>query len=231
MVLCGARAAEVQETKVSIFGEKLSINGGETKLTAAHWKDPDNTCRTLGELLKTTLPPPDGSGKRNAILKVEVDEKASWGALKSALLAAAALGVPKAVVELTGRAGGAVNLDLPGADLKAGGQVVEFPLSADGLKPLTENAGRKMEVTVKLAEALVKQQPAAVIKVHAPVELPAYAVATALGNLAGAKPAGVAFLPIRAETAQEKQDRKDAKDAVDKSLGTLLQPLPKKKHR
>ena len=215
-----AHAADTLSTAIN--GDTLSINGGDTKLGAAHWAKPEESWRTVGELAKSALPPGDKQGRRDVTLVVAVDDKASWGALKTLLLAAANLGVPKAEIRIAKASASPITiaLDLPGAEEK--GDVVEFPLSAGtGEELLTENGGKKLPVNAALISGLLKQVPNAVIAVRASVSLPAGKVARVLDLLARNK-ATFNFLPVREQTVKEAAEQKDAKDAVDRALeGTV----------
>jgi hypothetical protein len=202
----------------AINGDTLSINGGETKLGAGHWAKPEESWRTVGELAKTALPPGDKLGHRDVMVVVTVDDKASWGALKTLLLATSNLGVPRAEIRL-GKAP-AIALELPGAEEK--GDIVEFPLSAGaGEELMTENGGKKFPVTAGLIAGMLKQVPKGVVAVRAPLALPAGKVARVLDLLTKAK-ATFAFLPVREQTGKEAAEQKEAKDAVDRALeGTI----------
>jgi hypothetical protein len=211
-----------EELKASFAGEKLSLNGNPLSLTAAHWAEPEKNWRTVGEMLRTALPPADSSGQRTGVtLSVELDRKASWGGLKTLLMAAGALGVPKAKVKTSGQAEAkAVELSLPGA--QATGEVVDLPLSAGAEDvAMTENAGKKMRCTDGVVAGLVKQLPKATVQVKAPVAMPACQVTEVLGALNRAKAAGVAYLPVTEMGAVDGASRKEAKDAVDRALGGL----------
>ena len=203
----------------AINGDTLSINGGETKLGAAHWATPEESWRTVGELAKSALPPGDKQGHRDVTLVVAIDDKASWGALKTLLLAGAHLGVPRAEIRI-GKMSVSITLDLPGAEEKGG--IVEFPLSAGtGDDLLTENGGRKFPVNAGLIAGMLKQVPNGVVAVRAPVSLAAGKVARVLDLLAKNK-ATFNFLPFHEQTVKEAAEQKDAKDAVDRALeGTI----------
>ncbi len=202
----------------SIQGEKLSLNGGETKLGAGHWAEPEKCWRTVGELMKSALPPADASGKRpGVVLVVNLEGRAPWGALKALLMASSALGLTEAKINF-GKPGNHVNLALPGAD-PGSGTVVPFPLvTGETGKAMTENGGRKIEVTAALVLGLVKQQPQATVGVQAAPDLGAERVVECLRLLAEAKAAAVAFLPVKEITAQDAADRKLAKDAVERAF-------------
>jgi hypothetical protein len=201
--------------KMSITGDTLSINGGEQKLGAAHWAKPEESWRTVGELTKTALPPADNAGRRpDVTLLVEIDAKASWGALKTVLIATANLGIEKA--QITPKGGTAAALTLPGAEAK--GDTVELPLSAGtGDDLMTENGGKKVVCNAATIAGLTKQLPKAVIVVKAGTDLPASKVVRVLGLLKQNN-ANVSFLGLRAATSDEAASRQEAKDAVDKAL-------------
>jgi hypothetical protein len=227
---------EAAETvlKTAIKGNTLSVNGQPTRLGAAQWAEPEKSWRTVGELIKSAVPPPNDAGKRpNVVLSVDLDGQAPWGALKALCMAASGLGIPKARVALPSKPAKTVSVPLPGADPKEGqvvdfppgadpkeGQVVDFPLSAGpGGKVMTENGGRKLPCTLGVMKGLVKQLPRATVHVKAPTSLPAHRVAAILSNFHNeAKAGAVAFLPVKQITMEERADRKKAKDAVDRAF-------------
>lgn len=221
--LCGALHA-ADTLKTSIAGDALSINGNDMKLGASHWAKPEESWRTVGELAKTALPPADkATGIRPVTLVVDLDEKASWGALKTLLLASANLGVPKAEIHISKDE--TVSLDLPGEEAK--GETVDFPLVAgDGGAILTENRGQKLPCSMPLISGMVQQVGAAVVVVKAPVALRAAGVAHVLGVLTQCN-AHISFLPVRAATNKEAAEQKQAKDAVDKALEGTVRGLSK----
>ena len=220
VVVLGAGAAPGAETNLvtSIQGDQLSINGGETRLGAQNWAEPEKTWRTVGELIKSAVPPADASGRRAGVtLVVSLDAKAPWGALKSLLLAAAGLGIPQAKLN-HGKPGNHDLLALPGADPGAG-TLLAFPLAdGEGEKVLTENGGRKMEVTPVLAQGLVKQQPKATVALQIRNALPAVKALVAIRVLQEVKAAGVAFLPVKEISSTESAAQQEAKDAVDRAF-------------
>lgn len=216
VALALASASHAADTlKMTIVGDTLSINGGEQKLGAAHWAKPEESWRTVGELSKTALPPADNAGRRpDVTLQVEIDGKASWGALKTVLIAAANLGIEK--TQITQKGGAAATLALPGAEAK--GDTVELPLSTGtGDELLTENGGKKIPCNAAAIASLIKQQPKAVIVVKAGTDLPANKVVRVLALLKQNN-ANASFLGLRAATAEEAATRNEAKDAVDKAL-------------
>ncbi len=207
----------------AIHGDTLSFNGQPTRLGATHWSTPEKSWRTVGELMKTTVPPADAAGNRkNVVVAVDLDEKAPWGALKALVMASAGLGIPKARIQLPGAAKKTLSLSLPGADPSVG-KVVDFPL-LEGAKGelLTENGGRKMPCSDAVLQGLVKQQPEATIHVIAPTSLPAHGIAKLLVSLEEAKAHAIAYLPVKEITKEEAVDRQKAKDAVDRAFGGAL---------
>lgn len=217
--ICAVRGADTLKT--SIHGETLLVNGNEMKLGAAHWAEPERSWRTVGELIKSALPPADDNGKRDATLAVELDSKASWGALKTLLIANANLGLSKAEVTLPTTPASTVALALPGAEAK--GDVVTLPLfPGDGDDVMTENNGTKMKCTSGVVAGLIKQLPKATIEVTAPLTMPAYKVARVLNLLDQNKAAAVAYLPVKAPTEEDAKNRKEAKDAVDGALKGVM---------
>ncbi len=221
-VCCSVHAADTLKT--AIAGDTLSINGNETKLGASHWAKPEESWRTVGELAKTALPPADkATGIRPVTLVVDLDDKASWGALKTLLLASANLGVPKAEIHVSKDE--SITLDLPGEEAR--GEMVEFPLVAgDAGAILTENKGQKLPCSMPLISGMVQQVGAAIVVVKAPVALRAGGVAHVLGILAQCN-AHLSFLPVHAATAKEASEQKQAKDAVDKALEGTVRGLSK----
>lgn len=214
----GSLAAEGLKTAIS--GDKLSINGSETKLGAAQWASPENSWRTVGELMKTVLPPADAKGKRAGInFSVDIDETASWGALKAVLMAAAASGIDQARVNVPGKPDAHVILDLPGAD-PAAGEHVDLPLTeVKSGELLTENAGKKVPCTVALLQGLVKQLPKSTVVVNAATACSANKVIGILRALRDdAKAAAIAYLPIKQITPEEATNREEAKSAVDRAF-------------
>jgi hypothetical protein len=207
--------------KTAIHGDTLLVNNNEMKLGASHWAEPEKSWRTVGELIKSALPPADNNGKRDAIVSVELDAKASWGALKTLLIASANLGVPKATVTQPTTPASTVLLNLPGAP--ADGDVVTLPLfPGDGDDVLTENDGNKMKCTASVVAGLVKQLPKATVEVTAPVTLPAHKVVRVLSLLDQSKAAAVAYLPIKAPSEEDAKNRKEAKEAVDNALKGVM---------
>ena len=202
----------------ALVGDELRINSQKTELGAAHWANPSRNWRTVGELLKTVVPPPTPDGQRpNVTLVVNVDEKAKWGALKTLFMAASALGITKTQIN-HGAPGNKTFLTLPGSKDK-GGDLIDFPLfPGAGATLQTENGGKKMDVTPKLAAGLVKQLPKAVVNLKANTELSAAGVVNVIGNFEEVKAAGIAFLPIEEITAKESAERKEAKDSVDRAF-------------
>jgi len=219
LVLTNAIRAE-EHVPISIQGETLSINGGATKLGATHWAIPDESWRTVGELLKTALPPGNKEGVRPVVLDLSVDRKAPWGAVEALFTAAYALGVPKVRVQFEKEP--AWELALPGADATVGASV-ELPVYS-GEKILTENGGKKMELTAALLQSLVKQQPKATVSVKSSHAAQAWAALTAIRMLREAKAAGVAFMTVRKLTAEEIKDAQQGKDTIDRALNGGLNP-------
>ena len=214
--MCAACAEE--RFPASIQGDKLTLNGGETKLGAGHWAEPEKCWRTVGELMKSALPPANSAGQRpGVVFSVNLDGKAPWGALKALLMAASALGLTEAKVHY-GAPGNYALVALPGADPKAG-TVVSFPLYAgEAGKVVTENGGRKLEVSAALAQGLVKQQPNATVSVEAAPGLSAERVIECVRLLVAAKAAAVAFLPVQEITATEEAERKKVKAAIERAF-------------
>src|SRR5579862_1085103 len=95
LVACGSIWGS-ETLKTALHDDTLLVNGNAMKLGAGHWAEPEKSWRTVGELIKSAVPPADANGKRDAILLVELDGKASWGALKTLLIATANLGLSKA---------------------------------------------------------------------------------------------------------------------------------------
>lgn len=218
--LIGFSAQAATTLKTAIKGNTLSINGQPTRLGAAQWGQPEKSWRTVGELIKSAVPPANADGKRpNVVLNVDLDERAPWGALKALTMAASGLGIPKALVKMLGKGAKPVDIPLPGADPKTG-QVVDFPLSVAGDKLMTANGGRKIPCTLGVMKGLVKQLPKATINVKPANSLPAHHVARVLSDLhTKAKAGAVAFLPVKEITMEEVKERKEAKDAVDRAFG------------
>ncbi|MCW8131916.1 MAG: hypothetical protein KIS92_16340 [Planctomycetota bacterium] len=220
LTLCVSFARAEDGLATSLTGDRLSINGGETKLGAAQWAAPEQSWRTVAELMKTALPPADANGKRAGLaFTVALDEKAPWGALKAVLMAAAASGIEKARVNVPGKPDAHVMLALPGAD-PAAGEVVDLPLtlSANGAV-MTENGGQKVECTQALMKGLVKQLPKATVYVKPDLRMPAVravGILRALKDDAGAS--ALAYLPVKQITAQEAAEREEAKSAVDRAF-------------
>lgn len=233
-------------------GDTLMINGNATKLGAAQWVEPEKNWRTVGELFKSTLPPADAAGRRPGVVpEITLDASASWGALKTLLMAFSALGIEQIRVVLpeparrparptrpgqTGRTkrtkkverpGQTVLLPLPGADPRHG-TVVDLPLSADDAgRATTTNAGRRLRCTPALLRGLVRQQPRATVNVRASTRLPAYIVVKVLDGLRAAGAAGTAFLPVRRIRKRETAERKKVKDAVNRAFDGGLGGLGK----
>ena len=213
---------------VSINGEKLSINGGETMLGAANWSEPGKSWRTVGELMKSALPPGDRSGIRGAVtLQASVDKNAPWGALKTVLMAAAALGIPQVHLNVSTGPDTMPSLDfkLPGADTS--GEVAELPLTVEKGAVMTENNGKKIPCNRKIIDGLVRQLPKATVHVTAPNDIPAFQMAGVLNDLAQAKAAAIAFLPVHELGAVDGTTRKEAQDAVERALSGGLGGLGK----
>lgn len=217
-------AAEGVSVPTAFRGNTLLVNNQETKLGAAQWAAPEKNWQTVGELLKTAMPPADAQGGRPGVtLNVALaDTQTPWGGLKCLLMAASALGVGKASVELPDRQ--IVTLNLPGGDPK-GSEVVDLPLFAGQGVAQTENGGRKMNCTTGLLKGLVEQLPKATVSVKAEPGIPAAQVVGVLRDLQQAKAASVAYLPVKEITAKETVERKEAKDAVDRSFGGLDRAL------
>lgn len=206
--------------QTSIEGDILKINNNATKLGAQNWAEPERSWRTVGELIKSAVPPPDENGKRPGVTLVcAIDEKAPWGALKALLMAGSGLGIEKARINVPGKPDAHIDLPLPGADPKAGA-VVDFPVAAKADKIFTRNGNREMEITQKLLEGLIKQQPQATIHVVPESNTtPALQVTRVLRMLhQDVKPAAVACLPVKDVTAEEKADQQEAKDAVNRAF-------------
>lgn len=204
--------------ETALEGDVLSVNGQPTQLGAAQWREPERSWRTVGELIKTALPPADAQGSRpQTVLSVTLDDQASWGALKTLLMAAAGLGVPQASVQTSARKE-PVTVALPGADAGEG-LIVPLPLkiAANGLFCVV-NRGRELECTSDLLRGLVKQQPKAVIELGAEPSLPANKVVVVIHQLRDLGAAGVAFLPVRKISAADVADQKEAKDAVERAF-------------
>lgn len=208
------RAAETIATDIT--GNTLSINKQEMKLGVAQWSDPEKNWRTVGELLKTALPPAGADGKRPGVtLAVTLDAQAPWGALKCLLMAVSALGVPQAAVTMPDKS--IIALELPGAD-PGQGETVALPLFAGAGQPLTENAGQRLPCTPVVLKGLVKQLPKATVSVEAQPSVPAAQVAAVLRDLRAAQAAAVAFLPVTQVSGKEVSDRQEAQNAVDDAL-------------
>lgn len=219
LLTSSSRAAE-ETLETAFAGHTLAINRQDQRLGAAQWADPERNWRTLGELLKTALPPADAAGRRpNVTLSVRLDATAPWGGLQCLCMAASALGLSRAKVALPVRPReDLVLLALPGAD-PAQGAVVRLPLFPGGPTGVqTENAGQRVTCNAQVLQGLVKQLPQATVHVQAPVAMPAYLVVAVLRDLRAAGAAQVAFLPLKAVTAAEEAERKEAKEAVDRSL-------------
>lgn len=220
LLLC-ALANGSDTLKTAIHGETLIVNGNEMKMAPNAWSEPDRSWRTVGELIKTALPPADDKGQRDATLAVELDAKASWGALKTLLMATANLGLSKAVITQPTTPASTVTLSIPGAEAKD--DVVTFPLfPGDGDDVMTENGGNKMKCTAAVVAGLVKQLPKATVEVTAPLTLPAHKVVRVLNLLDQNKAAAVSYLPVKAPTAEDAKNRKEAKDAVDGALKGVM---------
>jgi hypothetical protein len=214
LAVLGCLAGESLPT--AITGNTLSINRQDMKLGAAQWSDPEKNWRTVGELLKTALPPAGADGRRPGVtLAVTLDAQAPWGALKCLLMAASALGVPQAAVTMPGQS--TVPLELPGAD-PGQGETVALPLFAGAGQPLTGNAGQRLACTPAVLRGLVKQLPKATVSVEAQPTMPAVQVAAVLRDLREAEAAAVAFLPVKQVSEKEVSDRQEAKNAVDDAL-------------
>ena len=217
LITVSVRSEDVR-VLTGIAGDDLRINSQKTELGAAQWSNPSRNWRTVGELLKTVVPPPTPDGQRpNVLLVVNLDEKAKWGALKTLFMAASALGITKTQIN-HGAPGNKTFLTLPGSKDK-GGEVIDFVLfPGTGTTLQTENGGKKMDVTLKLAAGLVRQLPKAVVNLKANTELSATGMVNVIGNFEEAKAAGIAFLPIEEITAKEAAERKEAKDSVDRAF-------------
>lgn len=214
------KSLAAEDFSASIHGDLLCLNKGETRLGAAQWAEPEKSWRTVGELMKSALPPADAAGMRPGLtLVVSIDEKAAWGALKALLMASSALGLSQARVNVPGKPDAHVMLDLPGAD-PALGETVDLPLAAGAQGSLmTENGGRKVECTAALLQGLVKQLPKATVRVQAPASLPALKVLGILRVLSrDAKAAAVAYLPVKEITPLEAAGRKEVQDAVERAF-------------
>lgn len=217
-----AISGEVCEVPLAFRGEIFSINGQATRLGAAQWSAPEKNWMTVGELLKTTLPPADAAGHRPDVqLVVALDAQAPWGGLKSVLMAATALGVSSISVKCEGAS--AVPLAVPGVE--AQGEVVELPLFAGQKVAQTENGGQRVNCTPGLVKGLVGQLPQATVRVTAEAAVPAVQVVGVLLALHESKAAGVAYLPLKEITAAEAANRKESKDAVDRAFGGLNRAL------
>lgn len=211
---------DAQTLQTAIEGDTLKINNNATKLGAQNWAEPERSWRTVGELIKSAVPPPDENGKRPGVTLVcGIDEKAPWGALKALLMAGSGLGIEKARINVPGKPDAHIDLPLPGADPKAGA-VVDFPVAAKDGKVFTRNGNRELEITHKLLEGLVKQQPQATLHVVPESNItPALQVMGVLRMLhQDVKPAAVAYLPVKEVTAEEKADQQEAKDAVNRAF-------------
>jgi hypothetical protein len=221
LVACGlllaGPAASAETLAAALTGNTLALNKQEMKLGAAQWAEPEKNWRTVGELLKTALPPADAAGQRSGVvLQVSLDAQAPWGALKCLLMASSALGVAQAVVTRPDQT--TATLELPGADPKQG-EVVPLPLFAgQGAQALTENGGQRLPCTAALLKGLVKQLPKATVSVEAHPGMPAAQVVGVLRDLGEAKAAAVAFLPVTQATAKDETARQEAKTAVDDAL-------------
>jgi hypothetical protein len=215
--LVGLSHAEDVRVLAAITGDSLSFNNQKTELGAPHWADPGKNWRTVGELMKTIVPPPTPDGQRpNVLLVVNVDEHARWGALKTLFMASSALGISRAQIN-HGAPGNKTLVALHGA--KSKGDVVDFPLfPGTGSTLQTENGGRKMDVTPKLAAGLIKQLPKAVVSLKADPELSASGVVNVISIFIENNAAGVAFMPVEEITAKEAAERKEAKDSVDRAF-------------
>ena len=215
LAVCAFSAGAADSLKTTIIGETLAINGGDTKLNAAHWAKPQESWRTVGELAKSALPPAEADGRRpNVTLVVELDNKASWGALKTLLIASANLGIEKAQVTVKGTS--PMALVLPGAN--AGTDDVPFALAEGPASTLVaESGGKKIPCDVTSLTAFVKQNPKAVLTVTAATSLPAGKVASVVTVLQQHH-AAVNFLQLKAATAEDIAKRDEAKEAVDKAL-------------
>lgn len=212
--------ANASSVLTAIDGDTLKINNNATKLGAQNWAEPERSWRTVGELLKSAVPPADENGKRPGVTLVcGIDEKAPWGALKALLMAGSGLGIEKARIDVPGKPGAHIDLPLPGADPKAGA-VVDFPVDGKGEKIFTRNGNRELEITQKLLEGLIKQQPQATIHVMPENNtMPALQVMRVLRMLhQDVKPAAVAYLPVQEVTAEEKAEQQEAKDAVNRAF-------------
>lgn len=228
-VVCGlAVGAEGISVPTAFRGNTLLINNQEMRLGEAQWAAPEKNWPTVGELLKTTLPPPDALGGRPGVtLQVALgDAQTPWGGLKCLLMAASALGVKQAAIELQDKQ--VVMLELPGGDPVAG-EVVDLPLVAGQSVAQTENGGQKMNCTAALLKGLTGQLPKATVSVKAGPAIPAVQVVGVLRDLRTAKAASIAYLPVKEITAQETAERKEVKDAVDRSFGGLDRALGGKK--
>ncbi len=222
LVASTGRGAE-QAVETSITGQTLSINKQATRLGAAQWAQPERSWRTVGELIKSAMPPANKQGQRpHVVLQVALDEKAPWGAAKALFMAASSLGISKAKVKLPKKDGkeGTLVLSLPGADPKKG-QVVNFPLSAgEAGKVLTENGGRKVACTTGVMKGLVKQLPKATVNVTPDNKMSAAQAIKVLDALINeAKAAGVAYMPIVELSVKDTEDRKKTEDALDRAFG------------
>lgn len=212
-------AGEEVELKADFLGSTFRINGNATKLNDGNWAEPDKTWRTVGEMLKTAVPPANEDGQRPGVVLVSgVDDATPWGGLKSLLMASAGLGLQKARIAVPGKPNAEVALPLPGAD-PSQGEVVKFPLFAGPQGVQTENGGKRLNVSHGLLQGLVKQMPKATVYVEAAPEMKAVAVLGVLRMLhQDVKPGAVAFLPVTDCTPEEAAKRKDAKEAVDRAF-------------
>jgi len=221
-----ALAGEKTVLPVGFRGNTLLINKQETRLGAAQWESPEKNWGTVGEMLKTALPPPNAQGLRpDSAVSVTLDDQAPWGGLKCVVMAASALGIRDARVQMPDKQ--MIPLALPGAE--AAGQVVDLPLFAGKGMAQTENGGRKMNCTPALLKGLVRQLPKATVQVKADPKMPATQVVSVLKALKDAKAAAVAYLPVKEITPKEMADRKESKDAVDRAFGGLNRALGGKK--
>ncbi|MCZ7647096.1 MAG: hypothetical protein M5U26_17875 [Planctomycetota bacterium] len=211
--------AEQTELKTDFQGDTFKINHNATELGAANWAEPEKTWRTVGELIKSAVPPANAEGRRpDVVLVTGIDEGTPWGALKSLLMAASGLGIPQARVNVPGKPGAHILLPLPGAD-PTQGETVDFPLFAGPDGALTENGGKKLKVTQALLGGLVKQLPDATVNVKAAPELKALQVVAVLRMLVQeVKPKAFAYLPVKQITPEEAAGRKEAEDSVNRAF-------------
>jgi hypothetical protein len=157
--------------------------------------------------------------KKWRVCSVEMDAGANWGALRTALMAAAASGLSQVRIHWPPDAQSDIALDLPGAD-SGNGEVVDLQLlDGEGAVVLTENEGQKFPVNAELVKGLLAQLPTATVAIHAPDKISAGKVATVLGLLADQRAAGVAFLPLKDLATHRVVETKKPKDGEERAAG------------